>query len=190
MGRNAGCHTYGNTFGSVYQQIGDFSRKYGGFFFCLIKVGDKIHHIFIQIGKKCFLGNFLKTGFRITHGRSTVTFDVAEVAVTVDQGLAFFEILSHDNQCIVNGTVTVGMIFTHGITHNTSTFSVRLIITNAQLMHIIEGSALYRLQAVSYIGKCTGDDNAHGIIDERLLHNLGIFCFYDSVIHVLICILP
>ena len=37
------------------------------------------------------------------------------------------------------------MIFTHGISHDTGGFSVGLVVSQAQLAHIIKHAALYRL---------------------------------------------
>ena len=42
----------------------------------------------------------------------------------------------------------------------------------AQLVHGVEDPAVNRLQAVTNVGKRTGDDDAHRIVDERLLHLL------------------
>ena len=39
----------------------------------------------------------------------------------------------------------MGMIFTHGIAHDTRRLPVGLIVVQAQLAHIIEDPALYRL---------------------------------------------
>ena len=59
MGRNTGCHTHGNAFGTIDQQIRHLYRKHFRFLFGLIKIRDKIHHIFIQICQIAFLGHLL-----------------------------------------------------------------------------------------------------------------------------------
>ena len=102
--------------------------------------------------------------------------------MTIDQRHAFFEILAHDYQCLIDGTVAVGVIFTHGITYDTGTFTVGAVIADPQFVHIVESSSLYRLQTISDIRQGSGNDNAHGIVDERFLHLLGVFCFYDSAV--------
>ena len=38
------------------------------------------------------------------------------------------------------------------------------------------------LQTVSDIRQGSGNDNAHGIVDEGFLHLLGVFCFYNSAV--------
>ena len=106
--------------------------------------------------------------------------------MAVYQDLAFLKILGHHHQCLVNRAVAVWMIFTHGISHNTGAFTVGSVITDSKLIHIIQGSSLYRLQAVPHIRKCPGNDNAHGIINIGFLHHVRIvrgnyiflFCFH------------
>ena len=54
-------------------------------------------------------------------------------------------ILLHNDQGSINRTVTMRMIFTHGIADYTRTLTIRAVIADAQLVHIIQRSALYRL---------------------------------------------
>ena len=182
MRGNAGGHAYGDTFGTINQQVRNLYRQYGRLFFRLIEVRNKVYHILVQICQKSLLRHLLKSCLGITHGCGTISFNVAEVTMAVDQGHALFEILAHDYQCLIDGTVAVGVIFTHGITYDTGTFTVGTVVTDPQFVHIVESSALYRLQAVSDIRQGSGNDNAHGIVDERFLHLLGVFCFYDSAV--------
>ena len=115
MGRRIGGHTDRDAFRAVDQEIGDPDRQDGGFLFRLVKIGDKIHHIPVQIRQKGFLGDLFQPGLCITHGGGPVAFDVAKVPVAVDQGQLLFEILGHHDQGVIDGAVTVGMVFTHGI---------------------------------------------------------------------------
>ena len=85
--------------------------------------------------------------------------------MSVHQCTTLFKFLRHDYKRIINGAITVGMIFTHGISYNTGTFTVRAVVADAQLIHIVKGTALYRLQSVTYIRQRSGNDNAHGVID-------------------------
>ena len=184
--RNTGCHADSDTIRPVYQQIRDSDRKYHRLLLCLIKVWHKIYYILIQIFKEYILRQFLQSGFCISHGSCTVTLDRTEVSMSVDQCFAFLKILSHYHKCFVNRTVTMRVIFTHGITYDTGTFSVWPVITDAQFIHIIQGSSLYRLQSVTHIRQGSGDNNTHGIIYIGFLHDLRIvgrnhillFCFH------------
>ena len=172
MRGNAGSHTYRDAVRAVYQDIGDFYRKYGRLFLCLVEVGDKVHHIFIQVAQKDFLGQLLQAGLRISHGGRAVALDGTEIPVAVYKGLSFFEILGHYHKGFVNGTVAVGVVFTHGIAHDTGAFSIRPVISYPQLIHIIQRSSLNRLQSVPHIRKRSGNNNAHRIINIRFLHDL------------------
>ena len=179
MRRDAGRHTDSNALCAVDQQMGDSCRKNTRFFLCLIKVWNKIHDIFVQIRQQYIFTDLLKSRLRISHGSSSISFDRTKVTMSVDKRQPFFEILAHNNQCLIDGAVSMRMIFTHGIANDTGTFSVRAITSDAKLMHIVESPSLYRLQTVPHIRQCTGHDNAHGIVNIRLLHDIGIFCFYD-----------
>ena len=165
MRRDTGCHTYCNSFRAIYKKIWDFYRKYRRFLFCLIKVWHKIHHIFIQIIQKNLLGKLFQPGLRISHSRSAVPFNGTEVSVAVHKSFSFFKLLSHNNKGFINRAVAVRMIFTHGVAYDTGAFTVRSVIADPQLIHIVQGSSLHRLQPVSYIRKSTGNNDAHGIVN-------------------------
>jgi hypothetical protein len=90
--------------------------------------------------------------------------------MAVHQNMAHGPGLGHIYQRPVNGTVSMRMIFTHGITDDTGAFSVRFIRSVIQLNHGIENSSLHRLQPVSHIRKRTGCNHAHCIIDIRGFH--------------------
>ena len=178
--RNVGCHTYCNTGGSVNQKVGVTSRKYGGFLFGFIKVRYKVYGIFIDIRKHCH-GNLGKSCFGVTHSSGAVAIHRTEVTVSVYKWITCRPFLCHVNKCSVNRGITVWVIFTHGITDDTGTFTMWLVRTIVQLDHGIENSSLYRLQSVSNVRKCTGSDNAHGIIDIRRFH-----CFFQvNVLNVI-----
>ena len=95
--------------------------------------------------------------------------------MSVYKDLTFFKILCHDYKCIIDRTVSMRMVFTHGISDNTGTLPVRLIITDPQLIHIVQSPSLHRLQSIPDIRKCPGDDNTHRIVDIRFFHQFRIF---------------
>ena len=97
MRRNAGGHAHGNPLGAVDQKIGDLHRKDAGFLFGLVKIGDKIHNILIQVGQESLLRDLLQPGFRVTHGGGTVPFNISEVAVAVYEGKPLFKFLGQNH---------------------------------------------------------------------------------------------
>ena len=94
--------------------------------------------------------------------------------MAVYQGFALLEILCHYNQCFINRAVPVRVVFTHGISNDTGALTIWTVVTDPKLVHIIQGSSLYRLQAIADIRKCPGNDNAHGIIYIGFLHHVRI----------------
>ncbi len=83
----------------------------------------------------------------------------------------------------------MGMVFTHGIADDTGAFPVRAVIADAQLIHIIEGSALHRLKPVPHIRQSPGNDDAHGIVNVGFLHEVRIFRAYNLFFHNIFYIL-
>ena len=171
MRRNIGSHADRNTAGTVHQQIGKTAGKNHGFLLRLIEVGHEVHSILVDISKH-FHGDFGQSGLRITHGRRAVAVLGTEVSVSVNKRIASGPFLCHIDQGSVNGAVSMGMIFTHGITDDTGTFSVRLIRTVVQLDHGVKHTPLHRLQTIPHIRKRSGCDNAHGVVDIGIFHGL------------------
>ena len=169
MWRNICRHTYSDTCGSVYQKIRVSGRKYHRFLFCLIKVWLKINGVLVDICQH-FHGNLTQTCFCVTHGSCAVTVHRTKVSVTIHQWITCGPVLCHVYQGTIDGTVSMWMIFTHCITDNTRTFTMRFIRSVVQFDHGVENSALYRFQSVSDIRKRSGCDYAHGIINVGFLH--------------------
>ena len=165
MGRDAGRHADGDPLGPVYEQVRDPHRKNQRLLLRLVKVGPEVNHIFIQIGQAYFLGKLCQSGLRVTHGRGAVPLDRTEVSVAVHQDLPFLEILGHDNQRFVDRAVPVRMVFTHSVSNDAGAFPIWFVIADAQLVHIVKGSPLYRFETVAHVREGTGYNHAHGVIN-------------------------
>ena len=85
--------------------------------------------------------------------------------MAVHKSLSFFKLLGHHNKRLINRTVAVRVVFTHGIAYDTGAFSIRPVVADSQLIHVIQRSSLHRLQPVSHIRKSTGNNDAHGIVN-------------------------
>ena len=185
VGRRVGSHTNRDSLRTVDKEIGDLDREHFRLFLVFIKVGDKVHHVLVQVREKRLLGDLFKPGFCISHRCGAVPFDVAEVAVSVDQRQFFFEILRHDDQSVVDRAVSVRVIFTHCIADDTRALSKGLVRADPELVHIIERAPLNRFESVSDVGKRSRHDNTHRIVDIGFLHQLGIFCLEDLFLRCL-----
>ena len=188
MRRNIGGHTYGNALSPIYHKIGKSGGKNTGFFFRLIKVRNKIHSIFIDIG--CHLhGYFGKSCLCVTHGGGTVTVYGPKVSMPVYQRITGGPFLGQINQGTVYRGITVWVIFTHGITYDTGTLSVRLIRAVIELNHRMKNSSLNRFQSIPDIRKSSGYNDTHGVINIGTLHRLFQINFIyiiknSAVVHI------
>ena len=183
VGRNGRGHADGDALGTVHQQVRDARRKDRRFLLVLIEVGDEVHDPLLQIRQKCLLGDLLKPGFRIAHGGGAVALDGPEVPVAVYQGNAHLEILGHDHQSAVDGAVTVGMVFTHGVAHDPGGLAVGSVPADAEFIHVIQRTALNGLQSVPHIRQSPGHDHAHGVINVGLAHDLRVLCLNQFICH-------
>ncbi len=143
MGRNIGSHSHGDSRGTVYQQVGIPAGKHHWFPLCVIEIGHKIHGILVDVSQQ-FHGNLRKPCLRVTHGSSTVTIHGSEVPMTVHQGIPGRPFLGHIHQGAIDGTISVGMVFTHGITYDTGALPVWFVRPVIQFDHGIEHPALHR----------------------------------------------
>ena len=115
MGRNLGRHAYGNTLGTVDQDIGNLGRQNRWFLQRVIVVGDKIDGFLVQIGND-FLVKFGHPGLGIPHSRRGITIHGTKVTLAVNQRIAQRKILGHTDQGIVGRRIAMGMILTNDIT--------------------------------------------------------------------------
>src|SRR5699024_2559910 len=102
----------------------------------------------------------------VTHRRSAVPVHGTEVPLTVDKWIAVAEILRHADHRIIDGRVTMRMIFTHDIADDTRGFLIRFISGHAVVMHTVKYSPVHGLHAVPDIRKRPRDDDTHCIIQE------------------------
>ena len=183
--RNVCCHTNGNSRSSIYQKIRKTGWKYRRFFFCLIKVWYEIYGIFIDICQKLHR-DFAEPCLCVSHGSSTVSIDRTKVSVAIYEWITGGPFLRHIYKGTINRAVTVRVIFTHGITDDTGTFSMWLVRSIIQFYHGVQNTSLYRFQTIPDIRQCTGSNNGHGIIDIRCFHRFFQICRFDHIISVFV----
>ena len=90
--------------------------------------------------------------------------------MAVSQHVAHGEILRHANDGIINGAITMRVIFTQNFADDTRRLLVGLAGTHACFLHSIEYTAVYRFQTIPDIRQSTSHDNAHRIVDVAVLH--------------------
>ncbi len=121
MRGKVGGHTHGDSRSSVYKKIrhpgGEHQRLLEG----VIKIGTPVHGVFINI-RQHILSEGMKLSLGIPHGRRGIPVDGTEVTLAVHQHVPHAEILGHAGHGVVNGRISMGMVFTHGLTHHTGGF--------------------------------------------------------------------
>ena len=128
MRRDIGSHTYCDTGSSVYQKIRVTGWQYNRFSLCLIKVWLEINGILVDVCQH-FHGNLAQTCLGISHGCCTITIHGTKISMSVYQRISGRPFLCHIYKCAIDRTVTVWVIFTHCITDNTRTLTMRLVRT-------------------------------------------------------------
>ncbi len=134
MGRNISRHTDSDAGCAVEQQKWNACCQQRRLLQRFVIVGHIINRFFFQIGQH-FIGNARQAAFRITHGRGRITVNRTEVALSVHQHVAQRKLLGHTHHGVVNGRVTVRMIFTHDLADDTGGFFVGFVIAVAHFIH-------------------------------------------------------
>ena len=171
---NIGGHTDRDTGRTIDQQVRKTAGQNPRFFFGFIEVGIPVDGFLIDVPKH-FVGKLGKSCLSVTVSSSGVAVYATEVTVAIDQHITHREILRKTNHGIVYGCVAMGMVLTQNITDTGSGLLKRLIRSQTALIHGVEDSAVYGLQAISHIRQSAANDDAHGVF------NIGFFHFIDQI---------
>ncbi len=171
MRRNIGGHADSNAVGTIDKQVREAGRKdcrlHEGFVEVRIEIDGVLFNAFQHVH-----GQLLQPGFGITHGSRAVTVHGTEVALAFDKRIADVERLGKTNHGVIDRGVAVRVKFTQNVTDNAGALAVRFVRCHAELSHIIENTAVHRLQTVAHIRQSTVHDDGHGIGNEALFHFL------------------
>ena len=169
--RDIGRHADRDAARAVHQQIGNLGRQHGRLPEPVVEVGLEIDGVLVDVlqHRDRDLG---EPSFGVAIGRGGIAVDRAEVALPVDERIAQGEVLHHADQRVVHRGVAVRVILAEHIAHHRRRFLVGPAGHEAQLVHRVENPAVHRLESVAHIGQRARHDDAHRVVDERLLHLL------------------
>ena len=167
--RDVGRHAHGNARSAVDQQIGHTCRQHHRLLQAAVEVVDEIDGIFVDIHQH-FLSNAAEAGFGVAHRRRGIAIDAAEVALTVDQGIAHGKILRHAGHGFVNRLVAVGVIFAQHFANDAGRFLVSRVGAQAHVVHGIEDAALDGFEAIASVRQSARHNHAHGVVEVRRAH--------------------
>ena len=118
-----------------------------------------INRLFLKIRHHCRT-HVCQTGLRITHGSRSIAFHRSEVTLAIDESLPHRPRLGHVYERWIDRTITVWVILTHRLTHNTGTLQVGLRCRQRKVVvHRIKQTALGRLETIPGIRQGPGDDD-------------------------------
>ena len=169
MGGYAGGHPHRDARRPVDQQVRELGRKYHGFLEGTVVVGNEIDRFLLDIMDH-FLGQFIETGFGVSHGGRGVPVHGPEVALPVDEGVAEGKILCHPHHGVIDGLIPVRVILAHDISHDTGGLPVRAVRGHTGFVHPVQDTPVHRLETVTDIRQCPADDDGHGIVEVGLFH--------------------
>ena len=183
--RYRGRHSYGDTVGSVDQEIRYSRWEYYRLLFLSVVVVHEVDGVLLDISDHLQRERG-HPRFCISRSRCSVAVDRTKVAVAVYERIPRGEVLSHFDHGLIYGAVSVRVVFTHDLTDDTRRFLVRLIRCDAERVHAVQNPPVNRLEPVSDIRERTADYDAHRIVDIRILHlivylvlDYGAFIFYN-----------
>ena len=181
--RRARRHADRDALRPVDQEVRNADRQHERLLLRLVEVRPEVDDVLVQVREEGLLRDLREPRLRVTHRSGAVALDVAEVAVAVDQRDFLLEVLRHDDEAVVDRGVAVRVEFTHRIADDAGALAVRFVRGDAEDAHVVQGPSLDRLKPVPEVREGARDDDAHRVVDERLLHQLGVLGFYDLFLH-------
>ena len=179
MRRDVGGHADGDAGRAVHQQVREAGGQHDRLLQALVVVGLPVHGILLQALEQLH-GRLGQTRLGVTHGGGGVAVDGTEVAMAVHQRHAHVERLSQANHRVVHCRVAVRVVLADNVADRTGRLHVRAGRQRASFVHRVQDAAVHRLQAVAHIRQGARDDNAHGILQEALLHLPAEFGVQDG----------
>ena len=154
---------------AVHEQLRELRRQHRRLFQRLIVVRDELHRLLVDVLQH-ELRDLRHAHLGIAHRGRRIAVDRAEVAVPVREHIAHGEILRHAHDRVIDRAVAVRMILTENLADDTRRLLVGLRRAHARLLHRIEDAAVHRLQTIAHIRQRARHDDAHRVVDVRVLH--------------------
>ncbi len=81
--------------------------------------------------------------------------------------------MSHSDQSVINSKIAMRVVFLKDFANDGGAFVVLRRWSHPLLVHSVDNSPLDRFQPIADVGQGAGDDDAHRVIEVRLLHLVG-----------------
>ncbi len=169
VGRHVGGHADGDARRAVDEQVGEPRRQDRGLLEPVVEVGRELDGVLVDVVQHRHRQR-REAGFRVAVGRRAVAVHRPEVPLAVHERIAKREVLGHAHQRVVDGRVAVGVVLAQDLADHRRRLLVRPVGLQPELAHGVEDPPVYGFQPVARVGEGTLDDDAHRVVDERLLH--------------------
>ena len=166
--RHRGCHANSDAAGAVHQQVGKQARKTLGLGRVAVVRWCELDRLFVKLaehGHGCWRESTLGVPVR-----RWGLVQAAEVPLRIDQRDVAREVLAHTDEGVVDGTIAVWVVFTNGVTNDSSALAVRAIGANAHTEHGVQDAALDRLEAITDVGNRSACNNRKRVREEGFRH--------------------
>jgi hypothetical protein len=164
-------HANGDAAGAIHQQVGNLGREHRGLLQPVVEVGLEIDGVLVDVLQHGH-GNPGEPRFGVPIRGCGVAIDRTEISLPVYQWVPQGEFLDHSHQGVVNRSVSMRMVFAENVAYHSGRLLVRAAGHQAQLVHRIQDPPMDRLQTITHVRQGAGNDDAHRVVDERLLHFL------------------
>ena len=157
---------------AVDEQVRERGGEDGGLRGGFVVVGDEINGVLAHVlhERRAQVG---QAGLRVTHGGGRVALDAAEVALAVHEALAHDPRLGHVDHRGIDDGLAVGMVVARGVAADLGAFAVLAAREQREIVHRVEDAPLGGFEAVARVGQGAGDDDRHGVVQERFGHLFG-----------------
>jgi hypothetical protein len=162
-------HTHGDAARAVDEEVRDLGGKDGRLLQPVVEVGLEIDGVLVDVLQHRHRHPG-EPSLGVAVRRRRVTVHRAEISLAVDQRIAEREVLDHPHQSVVDRGVAVGVVLAEHVAHHRSRLLVRAARHKAQLVHRVEDPPVHRLEPVADVRQSPRHDDAHRVVDERLLH--------------------
>ncbi len=162
-------HTNGDSYRSIEEEVRDARRQDARLFGRSIVVWSPIHGLFVDIGEQ-ILRDLVHSGLGVSHRGGGVAVHRSEVSLSVHERIAHGKILSHADHGIVDGRVSVRVVPSEYVSHDTGGLAVLGPSTSPAIVHGVEDAAVYGLHSIAGVRQGSRDNDAHGVVEVARLH--------------------
>ena len=161
--RDGGRHPHRDALRAVGEEIGEGARQHDRLVLRAVVGRTKIDRILLDAVEE-EVRNIGQPRFGIAHGGWIIAVHIAEVSLSVDEGIALGEILSEAHERVVHRLVAVRMEFADHIAHDPRAFLEGGTGIEAQLLHRVQQSPVNRLEAVAGVGQGPPRDGGQRVL--------------------------